>query len=158
MIFVDDLQWADSASLKLMTLMMAHSQYLFLIGAYRDNEVDGAHPLRLTLEELEKLAVPIETLTLAPLGLSEVNQFIADTLNQTATQPLAELVLRKTGGNPFFMGEFLKQMYSERLLDFKWPTDQSQPGWQWDLAQIKARRITDNVIDLMIGKVFMSSP
>ena len=152
-IFVDDLQWADSASLKLMTLMMAHSQYLFLIGAYRDNEVDGAHPLRLTLEELEKLAVPIETLTLAPLGLSEVNRFIADTLNQTATQPLAELVLRKTGGNPFFMGEFLKQMYSERLLDFKWPTDQSQPGWQWDLAQIKARKITDNVIDLMVDKV-----
>ena len=154
-IFVDDLQWADSATLKLMTLMMAHSQYLFLIGAYRDNEVDGAHPLTLTLEELDKSGVPIETLTLGPLGLSETNQLIADTVKQTleTTQPLAELVLRKTGGNPFFMGEFLKQMYSERLLDFKWPTDQSQPGWQWDLAQIKARKFTDNVIDLMIGKV-----
>jgi predicted ATPase/class 3 adenylate cyclase/tRNA A-37 threonylcarbamoyl transferase component Bud32 len=159
-IFLDDLQWADSASLNLMTLMMAHSQYLFLIGAYRDNEVDGAHPLTLTLEELDKLGVPIETLSLGPLGLAESNQLIADTLNQTleSTEALANLVLKKTGGNPFFMGEFLKQLYSERLIDFKWPTDDSQPGWQWDLTQIKARRITDNVIDLMVDKVQKLNP
>jgi predicted ATPase/serine phosphatase RsbU (regulator of sigma subunit) len=159
-IFLDDLQWADSASLKLMTLMMAHSQYLFLIGAYRDNEVNGGHPLSLTLEELNKSGLAIETLTLGPLGLAETKQLIADTLNQCLekTETLADLVLKKTGGNPFFMGEFLKELYRAKLIDFKWGTDDSQPGWQWDLTQIEARGMTDNVIDLMVDKVEKLNP
>jgi predicted ATPase len=82
-IFLDDLQWVDYASLKLLKLMLEHHQYLFLIGAYRDNEVDGAHPLMLTLEELQKAGASMNTLTLAPLSLPSVNQLIADTLNQT---------------------------------------------------------------------------
>lgn len=150
-IFVDDLQWTDSASLKLMALMMAQSQYLFLIGAYRDNEVDASHPLMLSIEEMRKASINIETLALTPLDLSHINQLIADALSSTLeeTRSLAELVQTKTGGNPFFMGEFLKTMYAEQLLNF----DHQQGKWQWDLAQIKAYNITDNVIELMIGKV-----
>jgi predicted ATPase/serine phosphatase RsbU (regulator of sigma subunit) len=147
-IFLDDLQWADSASLQLMTLMMAQSQYLFLIGAYRDNEVDATHPLMLTLS---KISVDIKTLTIAPLSLPHINQLIADALGNTLeeSRELAELVQRKTGGNPFFMGEFLKTLYIEELLNF----DFQQGKWQWDLAQIKARNITDNVVELMTDKV-----
>jgi len=150
-IFVDDLQWADSASLNLMRLMMAQSQYLFLIGAYRDNEVDASHPLMLTLEDMQKASIDIKTLALKPLDLSHINQLIADALSGTLeeTRSLAELVQTKTGGNPFFMGEFLKTLYTEQLLNF----DHKQGKWQWDLGQIKAYKITDNVIELMIGKV-----
>jgi len=145
-IFLDDLQWADSASLKLMTLMMAQNQYLFLIGAYRDNEVDANHPLMLSMSKLN-----IKTITIPPLSLSHINQLIADALSSTLeeTHPLAALVKRKTGGNPFFMGEFLKTLYIEELLNF----NPKQGQWQWDLAQIQARNITDNVVELMTEKV-----
>jgi predicted ATPase/signal transduction histidine kinase/response regulator of citrate/malate metabolism/tRNA A-37 threonylcarbamoyl transferase component Bud32 len=149
-IFLDDLQWVDSASLKLMKLMLEHNQYLFLIGAYRDNEVKKAHPLMLMLEELQQ--VKINTLTLTALNLSHITQLIADTLNQTPaiTKPLAELVLAKTAGNPFFLREFLNTLYLEKLLHF-------DKGWQWNLAQIKARNITDNVVELMANKVYQLS-
>jgi len=150
-IFLDDLQWIDSASLKLMAFIIAQSHYLFLIGAYRDNEVDAVHPLMLMLADLQKTDIPIQRLSLTPLALPNVNQFIADTLNNTLekTASLAQLVQTKTGGNPFFMGEFLKTLYTEKLLNF----DFQQGGWQWDLAQIRARNITDNVVDLMAEKI-----
>ncbi|MEN8219680.1 MAG: serine/threonine-protein kinase PknK, partial [Pseudomonadota bacterium] len=147
-IFLDDLQWADSASLKLMTLIMAQSQHLFLIGAYRDNEVDATHPLMFTLS---KISVDIKTITIAPLSLPHINQLIADALSNTLeeSRDLADLVQTKTGGNPFFLGEFLKTLYIEELLNF----DFREGRWQWDLAQIKARNITDNVVELMTDKV-----
>jgi len=105
-IFLDDLQWMDSASLKLMTLMMSDIPYLLLIGAYRDNEVSSVHPLMTTLEEMQKGGNLVQTLTLTPLTLLHLNQLVSDTLHLPLerTKPLAELVLEKTGGNPFFMG------------------------------------------------------
>jgi len=150
-IFLDDLQWIDSASLKLMTLMMSDIPYLLLIGAYRDNEVSPVHPLMTTLEEMQKQGLLIQTLTLTPLALPHLNQLVSDTLHLPLPQtlPLAELVLEKTGGNPFFVGEFLKTLYVEQLLSF----NSSRREWQWDLAQIKARNITDNVVELMTGKI-----
>ncbi len=150
-IFLDDLQWMDSASLKLMTLMMNDIPYLLLIGAYRDNEVSPVHPLMTTLEELQKRGNLVQTLTLTPLTLLHLNQLVSDTLHLPLerTLPLAELVLEKTGGNPFFMGEFLKTLYVEHLLEF----NLSQREWQWDLAQIQARNITANVVELMTGKI-----
>ena len=150
-IFVDDLQWADSASLNLMTLIMAQSQYMFLIGAYRNNEVDASHPLMITLKDMQKASIEIKTIDLKPLNLSHINQLIADALSATLeeTRYLAELVQTKTGGNPFFMGEFLKTLYTEHLLNL----NHQQGKWEWDLTQIQAYNITDNVIELMIGKV-----
>ncbi|MEC4807371.1 MAG: AAA family ATPase, partial [Jaaginema sp. PMC 1079.18] len=104
--FLDDLQWADSASLNLLKLLLtnAKQQHLFIIGAYRDNEVFPAHPLMLTLDEIQTSHATIETLTLAPLSQSDVNQLIADTFSCTndLAFPFAELVYQKTGGNPFF--------------------------------------------------------
>jgi predicted ATPase/signal transduction histidine kinase/CheY-like chemotaxis protein/tRNA A-37 threonylcarbamoyl transferase component Bud32 len=152
-IFLDDLQWADSATLKLIELMMtdADTQYLFLIGAYRDNEVNLSHPLMMTLEELRKEGATISRITLAPLGLGAIAQLIADTLHSdiSTVKPLAELVLHKTGGNPFFVNEFLKTLYTENLLTF----DFEHLSWRWDIAQIEDKNITDNVVELMIGKL-----
>ncbi|MBO0352293.1 AAA family ATPase [Phormidium pseudopriestleyi FRX01] len=151
-LFIDDLQWADGASLKLMQLLMAgRSPGLFLIGAYRDNEVSAAHPLMLTLDEIAKTGAIIQRIALAPLDLETIAKLIGDTLNcdgQTV-QPLAELVQGKTGGNPFFMNEFLKSLYTEELLDF----DRQTLRWEWDLEQIQARGFTDNVVELMVDKI-----
>ena len=151
-IFLDDLQWADGASLKLMQLLMSGaSKGLFLIGAYRDNEVRAAHPLILTLEEISKSQSIINRITLSPLELVTIIQLISDTLktSQERVRPLAELVQFKTGGNPFFLNEFLKSLYTEKLLEF----DFKNLIWQWDLALIQASNFTDNVVELMAGKI-----
>jgi len=151
-LFLDDLQWADSASLKLLQLLMtSQDRSLFIIGAYRDNEVNAAHPLMITLEEIKTAGAIVNYLFLSHLELKHINQFVEDTLHysEQETQQLAELVQAKTNGNPFFMSEFLKSLYSERLLEF----DIDKGGWYWDLAQIQATGITDNVVELMAGKI-----
>jgi predicted ATPase/signal transduction histidine kinase/CheY-like chemotaxis protein len=152
-IFLDDLQWADSATLKLIELMMtdADTQYLFLIGAYRDNEVNPNHPLMMTLDGLRSVGETINFITLAPLDSKHISQLIADTLHSDASsvKPLAELIVHKTGGNPFFVYEFLKTLYTENLITF----DFERHGWQWDISNIEAKGITDNVVELMIGKL-----
>jgi predicted ATPase/signal transduction histidine kinase/DNA-binding response OmpR family regulator/tRNA A-37 threonylcarbamoyl transferase component Bud32 len=157
-IFVDDLQWADSASLKLIEFFMtgARTSYMLIIGAYRDNEVTGAHPLILTLAALQQAGAVVNQIGLSPLDLEDVNQFIADTLRCTLerARPLAELVLVKTNGNPFFMTEFLKSLYAENLLIF----DFDRGLWHWELAHIQAKDITDNVVELMAGKVQQLEP
>ena len=152
-IFLDDLQWIDSATLKLIELMLLdqQTQSLFLIGAYRDNEVTLAHPLTLSLENLRKQAVVPQKIVLAPLTLAPLNQLIAETLHQTVdtVASLAELVFYKTAGNPFFVGEFLRSLYSENLLRF----NPEQRSWQWDIAQIEAQNITDNVVEFLLLKL-----
>jgi len=152
-IFLDDLQWADGASLKLIELMIADANrsYLFLIGAYRDNEVNTSHPLIVMLDELQQKGESVNFITLTPLDVEHISQLIADTLHSepNSVKPLAELVVRKTLGNPFFVTEFLKTLYAENLIAF----DFERHCWQWDIAEIEAKGITDNVVELMIGKL-----
>lgn len=152
-VFLDDLQWADSASLKLIKLMMTDRQMrsLLLIGAYRDNEVDATHPLMTLVKQLWQDNVNINTITLQPLSQLHLCQLIADTVhhNLETTLSLAELVLHKTEGNPFFVNEFLKNLYTEQLLQFNSRSQQ----WEWDIAQIQSQDLTDNVIELLISKL-----
>ncbi len=152
-VFLDDLQWSDNASLKLLELLMTTpaSQYLYLIGAYRDNEVSSAHPLMLTLEELQKNQATVNQIFLTPLSLSDVTLLVADTLNaaEEIARPLAELVEVKTKGNPFFVNQFLSSLYKNKVLNF----ESSRRCWQWDIHQISAQNITDNVVDLMVEQV-----
>jgi predicted ATPase/serine phosphatase RsbU (regulator of sigma subunit)/tRNA A-37 threonylcarbamoyl transferase component Bud32 len=180
-IFLDDLQWADVATLKLIQMMMtdADTQYLFLIGAYRDNEVSLTHPLMMTLEEIKKAHLAtsslqnqeiepptftqINQINLAPLAVEHISQLIADSLysNTESVKPLAEMVVRKTRGNPFFVNEFLKTLYTEGLLKFQQPQtsisrdkkEENRGFWQWDVSQIEALGITNNVVELMISKL-----
>jgi predicted ATPase/GAF domain-containing protein/tRNA A-37 threonylcarbamoyl transferase component Bud32 len=162
-IFLDNLQWADSASLKLIELIMmdADIKYLFWIGAYRDNEINPTHPLTITLEKLRREGTIVNQIILKPLALNQVNQLIADTLNSKKeyVQPLAELVWQKTRGNPFFVNEFLKTIYSENLLVFNCSphsfseTENSRRYWQWNLKQIERIGSTDNLVNFMIGKM-----
>ncbi|MGE5656716.1 MAG: AAA family ATPase [Actinomycetota bacterium] len=156
-IFLDDLQWADSATLKLIELMMTdqETQHLFVIGAYRDNEVSPTHPLMMTLEMLRNQGAIINQIALTPLGVEDITHLIADTLHndRESVKPLAELVINKTDGNPFFVNQFLKTLYQENLLTFSPPQSDRKGGWQWDIEQIEQCAITDNVVELMIGKL-----
>ncbi|MGB7710228.1 MAG: AAA family ATPase, partial [Microcoleus sp.] len=121
-IFLDDLQWADSASLKLMQLLMSETdtRHLLLMGAYRDNEVFPAHPLMLTLDEIRKNSATVNQITLAPLDQPSLNRLMADTLSCPPEMaiPLTELVFAKTKGNPFFATQFLKSLQNDGLISF----------------------------------------
>ncbi|MEH2164214.1 MAG: AAA family ATPase [Nostoc sp.] len=148
-IFLDDLQWADSASLKLMQLLMRESTsgYLLLIGAYRDNEVFAAHPLNFTLEEIKKAKTTINTIILANLSLLSLNELVADTLSCSleVAQPLTQLICQKSKGNPFFSTQFLKALYEDNLITF----DQKLGYWQCDIVAVKALSLTDDVVEFM---------
>jgi len=152
-IFLDDLQWADLATFKLLEVVMTATEinHLFVIGAYRDNEVSSDHALITTLEKLESAQVLLNQITLKPLAFSDVELLIADSVHQSTEMvtPLANLVMHKTGGNPFFINQFLKTLSEENLLHF----DQKQFNWLWNLSQIEKMNMTDNVVDLMIGKL-----
>ncbi|MDM8557873.1 ATP-binding sensor histidine kinase [Candidatus Parabeggiatoa sp. HSG14] len=152
-IFLDDLQWVDSATLKLMELMMTdtHTHHLFLIGAYRDNEVSPSHPLIVALEEFQKKQALINQITLTPLSQAHIILMLVDTLhsNQQVVKPLADRIVQKTGGNPFFVQQFLRTLHEENLFTL----NHKCQCWEWDLAQIEAQGITDNVVDLMIGRL-----
>ena len=147
--FLDDLQWADLASLKLMPLLIGESSagYLLVIGAYRDNEVFAAHPLMLTLEEVAKAGAIVNTITLKPLSESSLNQLVADTLtcDPALAQPLTELVYQKTQGNPFFATQFLKAIHQNG-----WITFEVEIGhWQCNLTQVREAALTNDVVEFM---------
>jgi predicted ATPase len=152
-LFLDDLQWIDAATLELLEHLVTEPEvrYLLLVGAYRDNEVSSSHPLMRTLEAIRKAGANMQEIMLVPLGLQDVGRLLADSLHceQDSARPLAELVHEKTGGNPFFTIQFLTALADEKLLVF----DSGAAVWRWDLARIRAKGYTDNVVDLMAGKL-----
>jgi diguanylate cyclase (GGDEF)-like protein len=146
-IFLDDLQWADSASLRLLQLLMQDAGHLLLLGAYRDNEVSVMHPFILTVAEMGKAGATIQTITLQPLSQSTITQWVADTLicDVTIAQPLADLVYQKTKGNPFFTTQFLKALHQDGWITF----DLAHRYWQCNLSQIRTLVLTDDVVEFM---------
>jgi predicted ATPase len=151
-IFLDDLQWLDSATLDLIEDLVTHSnvRHLMLIGAYRDNEVDPSHPLIRKLDAIRKAGAPVKEIVLASLRCEDLTQLIKDALRcgERATA-LAELIHEKTEGNPFFAIQFIGSLVEEGLLTF----DYGAGRWSWDLNRIRAKGYTDNVVDLMVGKL-----
>ena len=152
-LFLDDLQWLDAATLTLLADLVTRPEVgsLLLVGAYRDNEVSPAHPLMQTLAAIREARVPVHDIALAPLSLEEVGRLVADTLHCEAerAEPLAQLVHEKTGGNPFFAIQFLMILGDELLLTY----DTRAGHWTWDVHLIRAKGYTDNVVDLMVGRL-----
>ncbi len=157
-LFIDDLQWADNASLALLKALVAdedNSHFLF-IGAYRDNEVDASHPLMSMVESLRKDSDVIShEIAVSNLALEDVTQLVSDALqsDSTRSQELAGLIFSKTQGNAFFTAELLKDLYENGHLRFDY--DQ---GWTWDVAYISKLGIQDNVVELMTQKLTRLSP
>ena len=152
-LFLDDLQWLDAATLDLLEDLLSQPdvQHLMLIGAYRDNEVNSAHPLMRKLEAIRQAGAIVQEIILAPLACEDLGRLMADSLlcEPERVFPLARLVHEKTAGNPFFSIQFISALAEEALLTF----DHSEGRWSWDLGRIQAKGYTDNVVDLMIGKV-----
>ena len=156
-IFLDDLQWADSASLNLLQVLMdpdnvnTDTGHLLVLGAYRDNEVFAAHPLMLTLNEIEQQGAAMQTLSLSPLEQPDIGQLVADTLSCSLerAQPLAKLIYQKTKGNPFFSTQVLQGLHHDRHICFNRATGH----WQADLAQIRQVVLSDDVVEFMVGRL-----
>jgi PAS domain S-box-containing protein len=152
-LFLDDLQWLDAATLELIEYLMTGQdvRHLLLIGAYRDNEVGPTHPLMRIIEAIRKAGTGLREVVLAPLAIDDVDCLVADSLHcdRERALPLAELMHEKTGGNPFFVIQLLTVLAEEKLLAF----DPGAGAWVWDLTRIHAKGFTDNVVDLMIGKL-----
>jgi len=152
-LFLDDLQWLDAATLDLLEDLLTQSdaKHLLLIGAYRDNEVDPAHPLMRKLEATRRAGVMRQDIVLAPLTREDLEQLVAHSLHcePDETRTLAELVHEKTTGNPFFAIQFISELADEGLLAF----NHGEGRWAWDLRRIRAKNYTDNVVDLMVGKL-----
>ncbi len=152
-LFLDDLQWLDSATLDLLENLLTQPdvQHLMLIGAYRDNEVNSAHPLSRKLEAIRKAGAVVHEIILAPLTREDLGRLIGDSLHCEAGRStgLAELIHEKTAGNPFFANQLISALAEEGLLTF----DYGEGRWFWDLSRIHAKGYTDNVVDLMVGKL-----
>ena len=157
-LFLDDLQWLDTATLDLLKELLTGSdlQCLMLIGAYRENEVDAAHPLRQQLQAIEVAGGKVAEVTLTPLSREELGQLIAETLRCELDRAasLAQLVQEKTGGNPFFAIQFISSLAEEGMLIF----DHDAMCWSWDLDRIHAKAYTDNVVDFMVGRLARLPP
>lgn len=152
-LFLDDLQWLDMATLDLLQHLATHPdvRHLFLVGAYRDNEVSLSHPLMRMREGIVKAGQTIHDIVLMPLAADDVCRLVADTMrcDPARARPLAALVQEKTSGNPFFAIQFISALADEGLVAF----DPEAGAWTWDLDRIRAKGYTDNVVDFMVGKL-----
>lgn len=152
-IFIDDLQWADTASLNLLKVLITDNtnQYFLIVGAYRDNEVDAAHPLIRTVQDITRNGYQVDEIKLSNLDVSHVKTLVADTLHlpKAEVSQLAQMIHQKTLGNAFFTNQFFHSLYDKEALSF----DFEQNKWQWNLEKIEAENITDNVVELMAQKI-----
>ncbi|HEV2611771.1 MAG TPA: AAA family ATPase [Noviherbaspirillum sp.] len=152
-LFLDDLQWADAGTLAVLADLVTHPDMhsLLLIGAYRDNEVGDSPPLRQRLEAIRQAGGRLQRIVLASLSLDELAQLVAESMHcrPDEAQPLAQLLLDKTGGNPFFTKQFLATLADEKLLSF----DDRAGTWRWNMSRIHAMGYTDNVVELIVGKL-----
>jgi predicted ATPase len=152
-IFIDDLQWADSATLNLMQTVTVSpdTRHVLFLGAYRDNEVTVHHPLVLAIAQLRKSRARVSEITLKPLQKPDLERLVADALFKSTSdvEDLAAAVHEKTDGNPFYVGQFLRALEHDGLLAF----DPGADGWTWDVARIRTAETTANVVDLMVAKI-----
>jgi len=151
-IFMDDLQWSDTPNLKLIESLMTMTdiRYLFIIGAYRDNEVTRGHPLMLTVDEIKKHK-QMHQLFVQPLSLHTLNLLVADTFHCTPvhSQPLANIIYQKTGGNPFFSKELLQNLYQSEIVYFL----PERGIWDWAPEKIQDTDVSDNIVAFLIERL-----
>lgn len=151
--FLDDLQWSDVASLSMLQTLLTNPEggYLLIIGAYRDNEVDATHRVSRAISDIKQQGVPLAQIVLKPLRIEHVTAMLSDMLGspEENVEPLARIAFEKTLGNPFFIGQMLRDLHAENAI---W-LDGTQGSWQWDIQAVEKKQVTDNVVDYMAGKL-----
>ena len=152
-LFLDDLQWLDPATLDFLEhlLIQPDSAPLLVVGAYRDNEVDATHPLMRTLSAIREAGGAVQEISLRPLASGDLAHLIMDAFHCDVQRaaPLAQLIHAKTGGNPFFSIQFIETLVEDTLITF----GSADARWSWDLEGIRGKAHTDNVVDLLVGKL-----
>jgi len=152
-LFIDDLQWADTGTVALLQDVLTDhtTSHVLLLGTYRDNEVDEGHAIHLLRKALEESGRRVHCTTLEPLGPDALTAMVADMLREPAdkVQPLAQVTKAKTDGSPFFVEQFLRALHEQRLLQ----RDSETGAWHWDIARIERAHVTDNVVDLLTQKI-----
>ncbi|MCY1058906.1 AAA family ATPase [Nannocystis sp. SCPEA4] len=152
-LFLDDLQWADAASIRLLQHILTHPdvEHVLVVCAYRDGEIGPSHPWTAALAEIQSADVRVSDVVVAPLPPVHVASLLVDTLrcSPEAAASLADLLHAKTAGNPFFVGQFLTMLANEGLLRL----DPDLAAWRWDLAAIEAKGYTDNIVALMLERL-----
>ncbi len=158
MLFLDDLQWADSASLQLFARLATErgNGHLLLVGAYRANEVDGGHPLSDTIDGIRKKGGVIRSMRVADLSSSDVQRLLDDTLGLPLEHSMAlvDLTVQKTGGNPFFLVQLLSALYDDGAISY----ESALGRWRYDILAIEKRNLSDNVVALMLDKIGQLPP
>jgi diguanylate cyclase (GGDEF)-like protein len=149
-LFLDNLQWADRASLRLLMLVAAdkESKSVLIIGSYRSEEKGNNPHLVAMFDSIKEQEAPLTAIELQPLERPDVMCLLSDTLHCTIedTADFATLVQEKTGGNPLFISQFLNKLYTEKLIRFSF-----SEGWSWDMQGIRQMQVTDNIVDLMVS-------
>lgn len=152
-IFLDDLQWIDSATRQWIERHLTEDKadHLLLIGAYRDNETPASHPIMLMQDRLQQAGVTVRTIKLQPLDRETLRKFVGDTLLTTPDkcQELANLVHQKTNGNPFFTRQCMLSLHEKGAIAF----NAQNARWTFDLAEAARAEISDNVVELMTGQI-----
>ena len=152
-VVLDDLQWIDASSLRLLEVLMSDDElrFLLVIAGFRAGTVSQAHPFMRSAARMPQEGVVITPINLLPLGLEQVTALVSDALGSdpSTTAPLADLILERTGGNPFFINEFLRSLFEAKLLDF----DVRHGGWLWNLQQVQVQAMRENIVDLMSVKI-----
>ncbi|MEQ8471129.1 MAG: ATP-binding sensor histidine kinase [Marinoscillum sp.] len=160
--FIDDLQWSDNASLKLLRSLITEPNLdnFFFIGAYRDNEIHPSHPLEIIFKGLDKEGVHIENIKLNDLSFEDTVQMVNDTFSSTIekARELTSVIHAKTAGNPFFVNQFLKSIYEQELVWYHHPDNASKGCWEWDSKGLETTNFTDNVVEFMVDKLRKMKP
>ena len=154
-IFLDDLQWVDADTLKLVERIAQDQERkpLMLLGTYRDNEVDAGHRLKDFIEVIDKTYQPVKKIQLKPLNQENISRLLVHSCHCSLdyANPLAEFLLRKTGGNPFFVIQFLTLLSEKELIRYS----PEEKHWIWELAAIEFLNITetDSVVEMLIERL-----
>ena len=163
-LFLDDLQWADQASLSTLALILGDvaCRHLLIVGAYRDRELPPRHPLSTTLESIRQLGTPVTNLTLSPLDAESIARLIGDTFAVTPgrARELAELCLELTHGNPLTLREFILSLCENRLicLDIPAPEEEKPPQWVWDIGEVRQSPLPHRVAELITTRLGRIDP
>mmetsp|Transcript_29922 Transcript_29922/g.63473 ORF Transcript_29922/g.63473 Transcript_29922/m.63473 type:complete len:914 (-) Transcript_29922:1454-4195(-) len=154
MLFLDDLQWAGSTSLKLIQALLSDtrgSSCFFFVGSYRDNEVHDGHPIFDLMSSLDSCGVESTKEHLSGLNQNDLNMMISESVRifPRLCKPLSDIIFEKTEGNPYFALEFLRSLVDSRLLKYSL----RERRWIWDESKILSQEITDNVLYLLSAKM-----